>query len=320
MAKATGKDYATINLDIWGNDDWLDLSPSAQHLYFVLWTSPSLSYCGTGEWHPGRISTKARGWTPEAVDAAALELSRELFLLIDLTTEEYILRSWIKHDGLWRSPTMSVSMANARAALASRTLRGVIVHEVSKLKAREPDYSSWTKDAVVDLLKQKAVDPTTLPAYPGYPGLNPTADPPGNPWLYPPVYPPPTRESSPSSNPPPYPPRTPAPAPTSITPSPTGGYVSRERHQDNADDSNTPPPEFCSDHMPDGTDKPCRRCQAAREAREHWDKQRAASEANKRQALTQEIADCPDCDEKGWVFLGDRVVRCPNHDWENAHA
>ena len=30
--------------------DWLDLSPSAQHLYLVLWTSPGLSYCGAGEW------------------------------------------------------------------------------------------------------------------------------------------------------------------------------------------------------------------------------------------------------------------------------
>ncbi|CQD25355.1 hypothetical protein BN970_07157 [Mycolicibacterium conceptionense] len=136
MAKATGKDHSEINLAIWGDDDWLDLTPPAQHLYFVLWTSPQLSYCGAGEWHPGRIAAMSKGWTAQSVEAAAAEISRELFLIIDTNTEEFLLRSWIKHDGLWRKPNMAVSMANARAALASRTLRGVVVHEVQKIKAR----------------------------------------------------------------------------------------------------------------------------------------------------------------------------------------
>ncbi|OQZ91342.1 hypothetical protein BST15_20095, partial [Mycolicibacter arupensis] len=162
MKRPTGKTYAPINLDIWADDDWLDLTPPAQHLYFVLWTDPQLSYCGAGNWDPAKIAAKSRNWTPGEVEDAGAELSMEKFLLVDTSVSEYVLRSWIKHDGIWRKPNMAVSMAGARAALASRILRGVIVFEVLKLRAREPELSSWTRDAVATMLAQKAVDPATL--------------------------------------------------------------------------------------------------------------------------------------------------------------
>lgn len=321
MPRATGKDHARINLDIWGNDDWLDLTPPAQHLYFVLWTSPQLSYCGTGEWHPKKISAKAKGWTADEVDAAGIELAHELFLLIDLTTDEFILRSWIKHDGLWRTPNMAVSMANARADLASRTLRGVIVHEVSKLKARELKSNSWDREQVSKMLTQKAIDPTTLPEYVGYPGLNPNANPPPNPWANPPPNVSVNGKPNPRVNPPPNPGRTPAPAPTSLTPPPMGGYVTGERYESARPESNTPPNQFCPAHMPNGTPAACRACQDGREELERWTQQQltAAAEIRKR-----ELANCLDCDEKGWALDGGQpvepAIRCPKHNWEHANA
>ncbi|MCK8674274.1 hypothetical protein M1M07_24570, partial [Rhodococcus sp. HM1] len=181
---STGKDHARINLDIWGDDDWLDCSPRAQHLYLVLWTSPGLSYCGAGEWHAGKIAARAQGWTVAAVEAAAAELSRDLFLLIDETTGEFLLRSWIKHDGLWKVPNMAVSMANARAELASRALRGVVVHEVLRVRDAHSESSSWKREAVASMLEQKAVDPASLEPFTpaGNPSSNPIANPSANPW------------------------------------------------------------------------------------------------------------------------------------------
>lgn len=162
------RDHARTHVDIWGDDDWLDLSVDAQMLYFTLYTSADLSLCGSGTWHSGRLTHLARDWSIPRVEAAAAELSHGLFLLIDTTTDEYLLRSWIKHDGLWRTPNMAVSVAKARAALASRTLRGVVVFEVSKLRDREPQSTSWAKDAVAKMLEQRAVDPADLdPFNPG---------------------------------------------------------------------------------------------------------------------------------------------------------
>lgn len=183
MSAPTGKDHARINLGIWGDDDFRDLTPPEQHLYFVLWTSPTLTYCGAGDWHPGRLAQLAGNWTRSSVEQAAAGLSRKLFLLIDADTDEYLLRSWIKHDGLWRTPNMAVSVANARAALASRNLRGAVVHEVLKIREKHPDSGSWKRNAVVSMLEQSPVDPAELEPFnpPPNPGSNPPSNPPANP-------------------------------------------------------------------------------------------------------------------------------------------
>lgn len=173
---ATGKDHARINLNIWGDDDFRSLTPLAQHLYFVLWTSPNLTYCGSGDWLPKRLARFAGGWTPDDVERAAVELERDQFLIIDRDTDEFLLRSWVKHDGLWRTPNMAVSVANAHASVASRVLRGVVVHEMRKLQSRHPDSKSWTREAVVSMLDQAAVDPDEIES------SNPWAKGCANPW------------------------------------------------------------------------------------------------------------------------------------------
>jgi hypothetical protein len=155
-------DHARIYLNIWGDDDWLDLPVDAQCLYMTLYTSPGRTLCGAHEWTVGKIRQRAVDWTAERIEAAAEILSQRLFLIIDIETGECLLRSWIKHDGLWRTPNMAVSVANARAELASRTLRGVIVFEVLKLRAAEPKSSSWARPAVQSMLSQKAIDPSLL--------------------------------------------------------------------------------------------------------------------------------------------------------------
>jgi len=313
MARPTGKDHAEINLDIWGDDDWLDLTPPAQHLYFVLWTSPQLSYCGAGTWHPGRIASVAKGWTTAAVETAAAELSAELFLIIDTNTEEFLLRSWIKHDALWKKPNMAVSMANARAALASRTLRGVVVHEVLKIKARNEAEaktdsevavsSGWQRDSVKNLLAQKPIDPATLEPF--TPSLTLGLTPSATPRLTPDLTLRPTVNPTLGVNPPSNPMPTPTPSPL-LPPSPGGGYVSREPHQ--GDESETPRP-HCPEHE-ENHDGPCRRCKSRRE----WDEAHATAahldEVNRKRRLKEVIADCPMCDQNGMVELGEGLARC----------
>lgn len=161
------RDYARLHTDIWGDDDWLDLSRDAQLLYLTLYTAPSLSLCGAGHWHAARLCKRAGDWDVERIEAAAEELASRLFLLIDADTEEYLIRSWVKHDGLWRTPNMAVSVANARADLASRDLRGAIVYEVLKLRDREPESKSWERDQVRKMLAQNPINPADITPFKG---------------------------------------------------------------------------------------------------------------------------------------------------------
>lgn len=206
------RDHTRIHTDIWGDDDWLDVSPEAQHLYFVLYTWPP-SLCGAGDWQPRKVAARARTWTVPRVLDAADELVAGDFLLIDLDTEEYLIRSWVKHDGLYRVQNMAVSVANARANLASRTLRGVVVHEVLKLKAAEPDLESWKKDAVRKMLEQKAVDPADVA------WASPWDSPAASSWASSKVSPAPTGEASSSAS-------------TSPTPSPSPAINSNSSREE----------------------------------------------------------------------------------------
>jgi hypothetical protein len=282
-------DHARIGLDIWGDDDWLDLPPDAQHLYFVLKTLPP-SFCGSGQWHPGRIAARARGWTVDAVCTSAQTLIDGLFLLIDVDTEEWLLRSWIKHDGLFKIPNMAVSMANARGALVSRVLRGVVVHEVQKLKVAHPDLGSWTRDQVAKMLTQKAVDPAVV-AWPNV-GLNPRLNPPPKGWVNPSSNPSPTGLPNPGANPGP----TPAPSPAPSTPYSMGGSVDGVRHQR---------PQ-CTTHPYVNSKDACDDCRRRRE----WDIAREEALAEAKRLRHKVVVDCPECDDFG---RRDDLSLCPKH-------
>ncbi len=167
------REHARIQTAIWIDDDFLDLTPEAQHLYQVLTTQRGLSFCGVWTWHPGRIAQFARGWTVARVEDAAAELSENMYIVIDETTGEVLVRSFIRNDGLLSSPNISKAMYRTFTDVGSRALKGVIVHELKRLHAEQPLLKGW--DSCGDLLTKRSVDPRELPLF--TPSGNPSANP-----------------------------------------------------------------------------------------------------------------------------------------------
>ena len=116
------KDYASVNVEIWSDPEWRDLPPAAQHLYLLLWTSPGLSYCGVHDWRPGRLAALSHGFTAEHIRAVADCLTARHFLVVDDDTEEVLVRSWARFDGLMKTATGDVPYSSAHASVASRPL------------------------------------------------------------------------------------------------------------------------------------------------------------------------------------------------------
>ncbi len=170
------RDRSFMNTAIWQDADFRTLPPLAQHLYFVLWTHPGLSYAGVVDWRPARIAQMSGCWSAADVEAAADCLEARLFIVVDRATEECLVRSYVRFDGLMKQANLSVSFANAYAEVASNDVRGVIVHETQKLHRLEPDLAAWRKGQVRGVLAQPSVDPRsrTLPADPFTPGATPT--------------------------------------------------------------------------------------------------------------------------------------------------
>lgn len=156
------RDHASIRIDIWNDDDFRALTVHAQFLYLQLLSSATLSYAGVADWRPVRLAALSHDATKQNVQAAADELAGRSFVVVDDETEEVLIRSFLKHDGLLHKPNVTKAMVTAFSKIASPTLRGVIVWELSKLHDRHPDWKGFGAEGVTDLLDRGSVDPSTL--------------------------------------------------------------------------------------------------------------------------------------------------------------
>lgn len=280
------REHGRIFTSIWSDPDWRKLTTRAQHLYLTLLSAPSLSYCGVADWRPKRMLQLADGWTLEGLDAGSAELVDRLYIVVDEGSEEVLVRSFIRNDGLMKQRHMGVSMAKAHSAVASNTLREVIVHELIRLRADMPDLKGWASEMVQKLLTQPSVDPATYPL--GHTPIHPVIDP----AIDPPIQ----YESHPPIQPPRQPPSTPSPSP-SPSPYSNSGYVSTEGHQ-RASIGPEPPPR-CPKHINEPAVGSCGACGDYRRANAEWhrrDEERAASVKATRRAV---IDNCEFCDGQG---------------------
>lgn len=144
------RDYAQIRPDIWADDHWRTLTPGAQWLYMHLLTSPKLSHAGVTDWRPARIAKIARTLTQEGVRKYADELARERFVLADDETEEIVIRSFVRHDGVLLNPNLWKSLGSAFADIYSAPIKAMVASEVRRLRDEHPDAIVTPKGRQVD--------------------------------------------------------------------------------------------------------------------------------------------------------------------------
>lgn len=148
------REHANLRLDIWTDQAWRELSSQEQWLYMALLTHPSLSYAGVADWRPGRLAALAADPNRATVEAIGRALQAKRFILIDDETEEVLVRSFLRYDGLLKQPKVTVSMVNAYGATASQGIRKVIIHELRKLVDEGHEWAGLRHERVVGMLDQ----------------------------------------------------------------------------------------------------------------------------------------------------------------------
>jgi hypothetical protein len=73
------------------------------------------------------------------IERWAEELEREHFLVVDRDTEEGCIRSFFRHDGILAQPNPMKGAAREFASIGSEMIRGVISHELNRLRVEYPD-------------------------------------------------------------------------------------------------------------------------------------------------------------------------------------
>lgn len=165
------RDRANLRTDMWASTEWRLLSTGAQWLYMYLLTTPTLSYVGIADWRPARIAAKVADATPADIEARCEELTRRRFAYVDDETEEVLIRSFLRHDGLLLNPNLWRSIGNAFADAASDRLRGIVAGEIQRLRDENPNglptakgsVNPWTSPHLSTALDTPAHTPTDTP-------------------------------------------------------------------------------------------------------------------------------------------------------------
>lgn len=151
------RDHARIKLSIWDDPAWRALSVDGQHLFLTLLASPTINNAGVADWRPKRIAALAAGWTVEKVEQTGKELEAARFIIIDHETEEVLVRTFVRHDGIMLGPKTGQGMANAYKRVVSLEIRQTIVNELLKLRADIPDSAAWRLADVQEIVPEGGI-------------------------------------------------------------------------------------------------------------------------------------------------------------------
>jgi len=137
------RDHARIQTAIWNDPDWRKLDQGAQHLYWMLASSPDLSYCGRLDYIPGRMTDLCSGLTAPKIHAAVKRLERGRYIVVDRKTHELLVRSFIRHDGILARRNMGHACARALGLVHSQPIRDAVLHELARLWVEDSARDGW---------------------------------------------------------------------------------------------------------------------------------------------------------------------------------
>ena len=152
---------------IWSDPDVRALSTDAQHLYFLLLTSANTNMAGVSDWRPKRLASLARKWTARRVTEAGAELEAARFVVIDTTTEEILIRSFVRHDGVLAGPKTAAGMVREMSQVYSPKIIATVKAEIRRAAEENPSIKSI--GCIADYLSDTPSDTPSEGVSPEYP-------------------------------------------------------------------------------------------------------------------------------------------------------
>lgn len=133
MARGHGR----ILTSIWDDADFLALDEREQRLYLFLISQPNLNHAGLLDLTLRRWSRKARGLTSAELEKLLQSLEAARFIVVDDDTEELLIRSFVRNDGVWKQPKVMGAMVSGALEISSWRLRRALLAEVDRIPLNE---------------------------------------------------------------------------------------------------------------------------------------------------------------------------------------
>lgn len=138
-----GRKHARVYLSIWDDPDFLGLRVAEQHAYLMLMSNGGLSRCGVVDYIPSRFEHLAADLTPTKFKAATTGLLRARFLILDDHTQELLVRTYVRHDGVFDRENMGKAVGTAFEAVVSTEIQAAVGDELARLMDEFPDLPGW---------------------------------------------------------------------------------------------------------------------------------------------------------------------------------
>jgi hypothetical protein len=124
------RSHGIVKTEIWDiGSDFRQLSLPAQWGYVMLLSQPQITNCGVQPYKPSRWVKLSAGLDAGQLDAALTELRQYLYVVIDLETDEILVRTFIKHDRIWKQPNLVISAQRELRAIDSDLIRQVLAQQ-----------------------------------------------------------------------------------------------------------------------------------------------------------------------------------------------
>lgn len=145
------RSHARIYTSIWADADFIALDPDAQRMFLFLVSQPDLE-------HSGVIPLRERRWSRASGSLTAADVTKSLealaaarFLVYDEDTEELLVRSLMRWDGVWKQPNVAKSAANQIRTVASESLQRELACELARLGDVHQDAEQLRLSLLADL-------------------------------------------------------------------------------------------------------------------------------------------------------------------------
>lgn len=145
MARGHGR----ILTSIWEDEDFKNLDERGQRLYLFLISQPNLNHAGLLPLTLRRWSKKARGLTVTDLEKLLGSLEDTRFIVVDDDTEELLIRTFVRNDGVWRMPKVMAAMVSGAAEISSMKLRRALLAEMDRLPLDELSNEPGTRGVSV---------------------------------------------------------------------------------------------------------------------------------------------------------------------------
>lgn len=127
------REYAKLLTRIWADKDFKKLTANAQRLYFQIISQPDISMVGVVTLAEKRWSMQVADQPEANVVAALNELENHRFVVVDTNTQEVLVRSFVRSDEGWKSPTAMKGIESAARSVLSDGLKAGIRDELVRI-------------------------------------------------------------------------------------------------------------------------------------------------------------------------------------------